>query len=141
MQTVWLLVGAIVLLVVVGEYLVRRTGGNWGPIGAEVVTEAEGNHEGATCDGVYGWAWDRARPNEPISVDILDGDTLLATAPANQFRPDLQAAGLGNGYHSFSYSPGNALYDGRAHSIYVRTNPGKVGLTHTPLTTPTCPKR
>lgn len=86
----------------------------------------EGCHDGpADCRAISGWAWDSSQPNHPISVDIYDGDTLLATVKANLFRPDLAAAGKGSGHHGFSYALPPALQDGRLHLIvakYPKTN-------------------
>jgi hypothetical protein len=86
----------------------------------------EGFHDGvANCKETYGWAWDSSQPDNPVSVDIYDGVTLLATVKANVFRQDLIAAGKGNGYHGFSYTLPPDLQDGRSHLVvakYSRTN-------------------
>jgi hypothetical protein len=42
-----------------------------------------------------GWAWDANHPNTSINVDVYDGNTLIATVAANQFRQDLLNAGIG----------------------------------------------
>ena len=50
---------------------------------------------------VQGWAQDPARPEVPVCLDILLDGIVVAQALANRFRPDLLAAGLGSGCHSF----------------------------------------
>lgn len=64
----------------------------------------EGFHGSTTCEAVAGWAWDPARPDWPVEVDILQGDSLLATVPADLFRRDLREAGKGNGEHGFHFA-------------------------------------
>jgi hypothetical protein len=48
----------------------------------------QGHHDGDNCELIFGWAWDSRRPDEPISVDIYEADTLVATVVADRFRPD-----------------------------------------------------
>jgi hypothetical protein len=79
----------------------------------------EGFHEVADCTVISGWAWDANQPNTPISVDIYNGATVIATVVANQFRQDLQNAGKGNGVHGFTFFVPNTLRDGQSHLISV----------------------
>src|SRR5581483_7341126 len=78
-----------------------------------------GSLEEATCSSISGWAWDKNNPAATVSVDILDGSTLVATVAASVFRQDLLTAGYGDGYHGFGYSTPNLLKDGRTHSVRV----------------------
>jgi RHS repeat-associated protein len=72
----------------------------------------------AACSQLTGWAWDGNQPNSPTNVDIYDGPTLIATVLATTFRQDLKNAGIGNGYHGFTYtSP--SFNSGSSHSITV----------------------
>src|SRR5262249_8523881 len=80
------------------------------------------------CQYIAGWAWDSTQPDSPINVDIYNGSTLLTPFPADAFRPDLLAAGKGNGYHAFWWPVPPSLKDGQPHSIRV-----KYGGTRTPL--------
>ncbi|MBV9783538.1 MAG: Hint domain-containing protein [Acidisphaera sp.] len=50
---------------------------------------------------LWGWAQDPARPEAPVCLDILVNGVLVAQTLANRYRPDLEAAGLGSGRHSF----------------------------------------
>jgi hypothetical protein len=92
----------------------------------------EGFHEGADLDLIWGWAWNSAHPDTPIDVDIYDGEIHLATVPANQFRPDLQEAGKGNGSHSFVYTPPMRLRDGQSHMIHITIAGTNIPLSQTP---------
>ncbi len=69
---------------------------------------------------VAGWAWDQRSPNAPVSVEVYDGDTLIATIVADKFRKDLRDAGKGNGRHGFAYPLAAHIRDRRAHRITVR---------------------
>jgi hypothetical protein len=81
---------------------------------------------------VTGWAWDPERPNEPINVDIYDGDKLLATVPADQFRQDLSK--LGNGKHRFLFPIPAELKDGQEHVIRVKITGTDIELKNSPKT-------
>jgi hypothetical protein len=59
--------------------------------------------DGGNCYRVEGWAWDPARPDVPVRVDIWRRGTLVGTATANWFRSDLLQAGIGDGEHAFVF--------------------------------------
>jgi hypothetical protein len=80
----------------------------------------EGFHDISNCDGLVGWAWDQNNPDSPIKVDIYDGDNLIATVTADEFRQDLVNARKGNGNHGFSYAIPPTLKDGKVHSIRIK---------------------
>jgi reprolysin-like metallo-peptidase family M12B len=94
----------------------------------------QGYHDAAGCNTIAGWAWDANDPNNPINVDIYDGATLIATVPSIQFRPDLVTAGIGNGFHGFSYTVPASLQDGQPHSIRVKFPGTNTDLSNTPRT-------
>ena len=50
---------------------------------------------------VTGWAQNPDSPEVPVCIEVLVGGRVTARAVANRFRPDLLAAGLGSGRHSF----------------------------------------
>jgi hypothetical protein len=81
---------------------------------------------------IYGWAWDKKRPNRPVRVDIYDGDTLLATVPADEFRQDLLDLGMGNGKHAFDYTTPASLKDGKEHVVRVTAAGTKTDLPGSP---------
>jgi hypothetical protein len=77
----------------------------------------EGFIDEVTCQLVRGWAWDSARPNEPLSIELYDGDRLLKTVVADQLRPDLVDGGKGNGRHVFREATPPELKDGKVHTV------------------------
>jgi hypothetical protein len=96
--------------------------------------EFEGFHDSADCNSIIGWAWDANRPNTPISVDIYDGGTIIATVLANEFRQGLLDAGKGNGFHGFTFAVPPSLKDGQNHLISVGFTGTFQGLFNTPKT-------
>lgn len=77
----------------------------------------EGFLENVTCDELRGWAWDPSQPDRPLSVEIYDGERLLKTVTADQFRQDLVDSHKGNGRHLFIERPPAELKDGKPHTI------------------------
>jgi hypothetical protein len=74
----------------------------------------------ADCNTIAGWAWDGNQPNTPLNVEILNNGVVLANVAASNFRQDLLNAGLGNGYHAYTYTAPDLLRDGQTHSISAR---------------------
>jgi subtilisin family serine protease len=83
-------------------------------------TQLEGTHDTANCTSIAGWAWDRLNPSARINVNIYDGGTFLTTVTANQYRGDLLSAGIGDGYHGFSWTVPDSLKNGQPHAIRVK---------------------
>ncbi|MFN8644276.1 MAG: MBOAT family O-acyltransferase, partial [Candidatus Binatia bacterium] len=80
----------------------------------------DGAFERATCEEIGGWAWDARDPAAPLQVEVVVDGRAVATATANLFRPDLAAAGRGDGAHAFVVVPPDVLRDGWAHETRVR---------------------
>jgi hypothetical protein len=80
----------------------------------------QGTHDIVNCNGLMAWAWDRDRPDEPLVLDVYDGDARIATVTASHFRQDLVAAGIGNGRHGAHLATPASLKDGRTHSIWFK---------------------
>ena len=68
---------------------------------------------------VFGWAWNSEMPNGPIQVDIYVDGEREASALANLYRPDLEAAGKGNGRHGFEVQIPERVQYGQPHQINV----------------------
>src|SRR5579884_505418 len=49
-----------------------------------------------------GWAVDYGAPDQPVEVEIVEGETVLGRGLASQFREDLQQAGIGSGAVAFA---------------------------------------
>jgi len=97
-------------------------------ISAVLAPVYEGYFDYAGCDKLYGWAWDKNLPNSPINIDILDGNSVLQTVTAGDYRSDLP----GNKNHAFNYIPPASLKDGRTHTINVRFSGTSTYLTNSP---------
>jgi O-antigen biosynthesis protein len=69
---------------------------------------------------ISGWVWDPERPLETLTVEILDGDSVLMCLKAGDFRTDLFSAGIGDGRHAFQAAGvGNILPLSR-HRLRIR---------------------
>ncbi|HMA38039.1 MAG TPA: D-alanyl-lipoteichoic acid biosynthesis protein DltB [Chloroflexia bacterium] len=98
----------------------------------------DGAQDPPTCAAVSGWAWDIHQPDAPVPVAVYDGATLLGTLLADQPRPGLREAGIGNGNHGFRYLLPARLHDGQPHALRVRMAGSAVDLRNT-LQPVTCP--
>lgn len=80
-----------------------------------------GNPAGAidfvNCDYMSGWAWVGSSPNNPVMVEVFEGATKITEFYADQYRQDLQNAGLGNGYHLFYVPFPPVLKNGQNRAI------------------------
>jgi hypothetical protein len=98
----------------------------------------QGNHdmppENLAGKVTAGWAWDPARPDTPISVDIYDGDQLIRTVLADKFSEPLARKGIGNGKHAFVFHYPPEMHDGKEHTIRVRISGSNIDLKQTPRT-------
>jgi len=71
-------------------------------------------------DSVEGWAQDETDPAVPVTLRVFDNGVPLGDVVAHQHRPDLEAAGIGDGRHAFvMHVPGGLAPDIR-HLIEVR---------------------
>jgi hypothetical protein len=91
------------------------------PAAAATSAESSSGYEGflekLSCDMLRGWAFDRAQPDRALTVELYDGETLVKTVVADQFRQDLLDARKGNGRHLFIDAPPPELKDGKPHAI------------------------
>ena len=70
-----------------------------GPRRAEIL----GRIDIADAGRVSGWAWDQARPEHRLEVQIWHKQELLGTALADRERADLKRNGIGDGCHAFQF--------------------------------------
>lgn len=65
--------------------------------------DVEGACFGVVAGGLLrGWAWRRSEPLERLTVELHQDGRRVATARAQEFRPDLLGLGKGDGCHGFS---------------------------------------
>ncbi len=57
----------------------------------------------ADAGRVSGWAWNQARPEQRLEVQIWHGQELLGTTLADRERGDLKRNGIGDGCHAFQF--------------------------------------
>jgi hypothetical protein len=78
----------------------------------------EGYIDQCKADFIAGWAWDNARPEARIMVEIIANGKSVAHLVAQKYREDLKMAGIGDGAHAFEYAPASSI-DISAHDICV----------------------
>ena len=94
-------------------------GGDMGGMLA-IATAVQSNIDSADWSGVKGWIWDPQQPQRRIDLELLDGDTVLATVSASEYREDLEQAGIGDGRHGFSFSFSETLLPYARHVLHLR---------------------
>ena len=92
-----------------------------------------GTVDGSAYDRIWGWAWNPASPHEAVSLQVLDNDRVLARFAANRHRPDLQAAGIGQGWHAFEISFPGGLSPLRRHVLRIVQERDGAELTGSPV--------
>jgi hypothetical protein len=93
----------------------------------------EGHLERADDEVISGWVYDRSQPDVPLEVEIYADESLLTTAIAAIFRPDLLAKGKGNGKHCFNVGVPSCLKDRKLHSIRAKVKGSSYYLCNCPL--------
>ena len=83
------------------------------------------NHGIGTLDAaapghISGWVWNPDTPDEPVMVELLDGDEQLAVVRADLYRPDLHELGMGTGRHGFSFAFGPTILPYARHRLRAR---------------------
>ncbi len=110
-----------------------------GRIGAPPLPHHLSDIDGADCYEMFGWVWDKHRPNGAVDVELWDGDRYILRFTADEFRQDLLDAGYGNGQHAFHLWTPSVLTDGRPHTVHLRIAGTRVELTSSPKVL-VCPK-
>lgn len=62
----------------------------------------DGNVDAVSDGKVFGWAWDRERPEDRLQVSVGCGGAVVASGLADQPRADLAGSGIGDGAHAFA---------------------------------------
>jgi hypothetical protein len=104
---------ALLLLLLVVASCKRASAPPDGPPGYVGFLEAVHNSQ------IIGWAWDRNRPEEPVSVTILDGTKVLTSVKADLPRKDLLDGKVGTGNYGFAVPTPATLKDGQPHEIHA----------------------
>jgi hypothetical protein len=69
------------------------------PLGAPGAMQGHlDRHEGGCAEG---WVHDLANPGHGMAVEAVHRGRVVARTVANRHRPDLEAAGIGQGFHGY----------------------------------------
>ncbi len=79
-----------------------------------------GHLDCARHDRISGWAQDEAAPSSPVRLRILDNKRVIAEVLADEYRRDLEDAGIGCGRHGFTYAVAGGLSPEIPHLIEVQ---------------------
>jgi len=71
-------------------------------------------------DHVRGWAWNGRQPDTPVQLEVRVGERLLATVPADMYRPDVVLEGSRSGKQGFELWFDEPLSVEAARRIEVR---------------------
>ena len=98
----------------------------------ERMPQLEGHLDSVDARRASGWAWDRGRPAEPVSIDLLLDGHIVATVAADEYGADLELGGIGNGRHRWSVSTTEHLGDGGMHLLSARFHGTDIHLAGSP---------
>ncbi|MGA3004646.1 MAG: glycosyltransferase [Acetobacteraceae bacterium] len=93
-----------------------------------------GNLDRVSFDEIAGWVWDADHPEDPVDIEILDGDVVVLKIAADQFRPDLADAGMGTGHHGFTIRNLGGILPLSRHRVRVRRATDGKDLPRSPMT-------
>lgn len=83
-------------------------------------TEVNGHFDYILDDRAFGWAFAPAHPQKRLTIEIIANGEVVAQGLAQQFREDLQTAGIGDGCYMFDLQLSHELFDGQVHSLTAR---------------------
>jgi hypothetical protein len=81
---------------------------------------------------IEGWAQALDNPEAPVCLDVFVDDILVKRVMADRYRPDLLAAGIGSGDHSFCVTWDEPLSPEQNHVVDVRRSSDGSGLWCSP---------
>src|SRR5205814_7596814 len=68
---------------------------------------------------ISGWIMQREEPSHRCVVALREDERVLARTVASRFRPDLAAAGVGDGCYAFNLAMPRSLLDGEEHLLEI----------------------
>jgi len=69
---------------------------------------------------IQGWIYKPSQPQQRLKVEILCDNKVVAYGIADQFRQDLEQAGIGDGKHMFNLPLSYELFDDQEHTLTAR---------------------
>ena len=117
---------------------------------AATVTGSDHRHEVAASNGIpsanfrahldevsdteiSGWIMQRDEPSHRCVVALKEDERVLARTVASRFRPDLAAAGVGDGCYAFNLAMPRSLLDGEEHRLEIIEQDAGFSLTAEPV--------
>ncbi|SKC18418.1 T9SS type A sorting domain-containing protein, partial [Dyadobacter psychrophilus] len=76
-----------------------------------------GNFETADCSKISGWVWASNYSNSSLTVEVLEGSSIVATAQANLYRGDMS---IGTRNYGFRIPLPESLKNGQPRQLSVR---------------------
>ncbi|MBO9616402.1 MAG: T9SS type A sorting domain-containing protein [Dyadobacter sp.] len=113
-------------------------GGSPRSITCAVPSQYLGSFDMADCTGLKGWVWDKTYPASALTVEILEGGTVVGSGLANIYRGDLKAAGYGTGNYAFNIPLPASLKDGVVHQLSTRVKGSSFTLGGSPKSLGVC---
>ena len=108
------------------------------PLAAEAapppVRALHGYIDRATWTGIDGWVWDPETPEARIRLELVEGDVALAGGVADQDRPGLAGAGIGDGRHAFAIDLEPGLLSDGPHVLHLRCAETGAAMPGSPVT-------
>lgn len=93
-----------------------------------------GSLDAAEYPEIRGWAWNTAKPEATVKVDIFLDDKKLFSVPANELRGDLEKAGIGDGCKAFRKKLTTTLDPSRSYTVRAKIVGTDIELKKSPLT-------
>jgi GT2 family glycosyltransferase len=92
-----------------------------------------GSIDKVTRTHIKGWVWDPKAPEKRVQLELMEGETRLATAVARIDRPDLVPAGIGDGRYAFSIDLKPGLLSDEQHILQLRCADTGAGVPGSPI--------
>lgn len=85
-----------------------------------VKSKIQGALDGTPNNQAVGWAYNPNTPKKRVRVEIISNNRIVASGLADQLRPDLVKANIGDGHHRFLLNLSYELLDGNTHILSAR---------------------
>ena len=93
-----------------------------------------GNIEVANPQQLSGWVQDPSRPDAAVRLQIINNGVKIGRVVADNHRPDLEQAGIGNGCHAFSFEFPAGAISSEFHFIRILQEQDGAEVPGSPLT-------
>ena len=101
-------------------------------LGPKSVAPPAGSVDLVSAAEIVGWVWDQDRPETSVEVELLDGESVIASVAADIHRPDLEAAGIGTGRYGFRFLNVGQVLPRLSHRLRLRRASDGMELLNSP---------